>query len=86
MTPTQIRGFLQRINMGIEEENIGISLLRLYTESSSELSFFNEIDRERVLTAVQILIDDSERHKDILIDLVEYLTEKKKGVTKCAST
>ena len=86
MTPTKIRNFLQRINMGIEEENIGISLLRLYSESSSDLGFFNETDRGRVIKSLITLIDDSERHKDLLVNLVAYLTEHRKGKTQCAST
>ena len=81
MTPTKIRNFLQRINMGIEEENIGISLLRLYSESSSDLGFFNETDRGRVIKSLITLIDDSERHKDLLVNLVAYLTEHRKGKT-----
>lgn len=86
MTPAEIRSFLHRINMGIEEENIEISLLRLYSESSADLGFFDETDRDRVIRSLSTLIDDSERHKNLLMSLVAYLTGNRKGKSQCANT
>ncbi|HRK61952.1 MAG TPA: hypothetical protein PLY88_05325 [Candidatus Omnitrophota bacterium] len=76
MNSEQLRQMINRILTDVEEEDIGISLLSRHYQNRDELSFFNETDREAVRQILEKLSKDSERHKTMLQDLIEFLGEK----------
>jgi len=76
MKPEQIRELINSVLQDAEEEEIGISLLSRHYQNQSELAFFNEIDRKAVFQILEKLSKDSQRHKQMLDELVDYLGEK----------
>ncbi|HCM41977.1 MAG TPA: hypothetical protein DIS66_01495 [Candidatus Omnitrophica bacterium] len=76
MNSEQLRQMINRILTDVEEEDIGISLLSRHYQNREELSFFTETDREAVRQILEKLSKDSERHKAMLQDLIEFLGEK----------
>lgn len=62
---------LKKLIRGMEEEDIGISLLTTFYQVAGELQFFQESDRLRVQRILQILAEDSTRHKQILSSVIE---------------
>ncbi len=79
MKPEQIRYLIKQILQDVEEEDIGISLLSRQYQNYSEISFFNETDRQTVFQILEKLSQDSERHKKMLLELVNFLGEKIDG-------
>lgn len=79
MEPGQIRLLINKILADVEEEDIGISLLSRQYRSSQELSLFSAEDQEQILRILERLSKDSERHKQMLQELVEFLGEKLNG-------
>ncbi len=57
---------IRKLLAEIEEEDIGISLLTTFYQNKDELAFFRDFDRERVQKILQVLSDDSKRHKELL--------------------
>ena len=79
MKPVQIRALIEKLLSEVEEEDIGISLLSRQYQNQSEMSFFNSGDQEKVIQILEKLSKDSERHKQMLQDLVGFLGEKLDG-------
>lgn len=76
MNSDQLRDLINRILTDVEEEDIGISLLSRHYQNQHELSFFNEEDRKIVFQILEKLSKDSEHHKNMLQELVEFLGER----------
>lgn len=76
MKPEQIRELINSVLQDAEEEEIGISLLSRHYQNQDELSFFSEIDRKTVFQILEKLSKDSERHKKMLEELVDFLGKK----------
>lgn len=79
MEPGQIRLLINKILADVEEEDIGISLLSRQYQNSQELSLFSVEDQDKILRILERLSKDSERHKQMLQELVEFLGEKLHG-------
>lgn len=76
MNSEQLKGLINRVLADVEEEDIGISLLSRHYQNQDELSFFNETDRKTVHQILEKLSKDSEQHKKMLQELVDFLGEK----------
>ncbi len=73
MKTEHIRTLINKILADVEEEDIGISLLSRHYQNQDELSFFNEMDRKIVFQILEKLSQDSQRHKQMLQELVDFL-------------
>lgn len=69
--PTLSQEFMKKIAHSLEEEELDIYLLLLYSVSSDDLTFFEEKDRERVKAIFKILMDDTKKHAELLKLIVE---------------
>ena len=76
MEPNQIRALIEKLLSEVEEEDIGISLLSRQYQNELEMSFFNLEDQQKISQILKKLSQDSERHKQMLQDLVGFLGEK----------
>jgi len=76
MNSEKLRSLINTILADVEEEDIGISLLSRHYQNQDELSFFSEADRKTVHQILEKLSQDSEQHKRMLQELVEFLGEK----------
>lgn len=76
MKKKEIKEIIESLLHEIEEEDIGISLFSTLYQNSSELDFFVEPDRERVLKTLKKLSDDSKQHKVILEKIITELGMK----------
>ena len=63
--------FLQKIAMALQEEEVDVYTLSLYSLNSDDLSYFNETDREKVKHIFKILIEDTRHHAELLKLIVE---------------
>ncbi len=79
MKRDELQGMIQKILADIEEEEIGISLLSRHYQNTEELAFFKEEDRRKVFQILEKLSLDSDRHKRMLLELVDFLGEKLHG-------
>lgn len=59
----------------VEEEDIGISLLLNFYQNEDELCFFSPTDRMRIKKILRTLSEDSYRHKEILMRILESLED-----------
>ena len=76
MESNQIRALIEKLLSEVEEEDIGISLLSRQYQNKLEMSFFNSEDQKKIVQILAKLSQDSERHKQMLQDLVDFLGEK----------
>jgi len=76
MNSEQLHGMINRILADVEEEDVGISLLSRHYQNQDELSLFNEADRKTVYQILEKLSKDSEQHKRMLQELIDFLGEK----------
>ncbi len=76
MEKKEIKRLMDGLLSEIEEEDIGISLFSTFYQNTSDLYFFTEPDRERVLKILKKLSDDSKQHKIILEKVITELGEK----------
>jgi 1,4-dihydroxy-2-naphthoyl-CoA synthase len=76
MPSWKIKEMIQKLLSEIEEEDIGISLLTTHYRDNAELAFFSEPDRGRVMEILHRLSEDSQRHKLLLGEVINCLTEK----------
>lgn len=76
LTNEEIKEIILKLLSEIEEEDIGISLLTTHYRDSAELAFFSEPDRGRVMEILHRLSEDSKRHKELLAEVINRLTEK----------
>ena len=79
MEPGQVRLLINRVLADVEEEDIGISLLSRQYQNQHELSLFSAEDQDKIRRILEKLSKDSERHKQMLQDLVEILGEQLHG-------
>jgi len=73
MQADQVRQLINKILVDVEEEDIGISLLSRQYQTPNELDFFKDEDRKAVFQILEKLSQDSERHKKMLYELVDFL-------------
>ncbi len=76
MKKNLIKEIINKLLKEIEEEDVGIGLFSIFSESQEDLEFFKENDRERMLRMLQILSEDSRRHKTILDKIITNLGAK----------
>ncbi len=76
MEKGKIRLLINRVLSDVEEEDIGISLLSRQYQNQHELAFFSAEDQDKILKVLEKLSKDSERHKQMLQELVEFLGEQ----------
>lgn len=76
MEPNQIRALIEKLLSEVEEEDIGISLLSRQYQNELEMAFFNLEDQQKISQILKKLSQDSERHKQMLQELVGFLGEK----------
>lgn len=76
MEKGKIRLLINRVLSDVEEEDIGISLLSRQYQNQHELSLFSAEDQDKILKILEKLSKDSERHKQMLQELVEFLGEQ----------
>lgn len=63
--------FVKKIARALEEEEVDVYTLMLYSLSSDDVSFFSEEDREQVKKIFKILIEDTKHHAALLKLIVE---------------
>ena len=73
MEPEQIRLLINKVLSDVEEEDIGISLLSRQYRNQHELSLFKSDDQEKTIRILEKISQDSERHKQMLQELVGFL-------------
>ena len=76
MKKEEIKEIIDKLLTEIEEEDIGISLFSTFYQSESDLRFFKEEDRARVLKILKKVSEDSKRHKGLLEKIIVVLGEK----------
>jgi hypothetical protein len=63
--------FLKRIARSVQEEEVDVYVLTLHHSNDTDLKFFNEEDRKRVKKILDVLIEDTRHHKELLELIVE---------------
>ena len=63
--------FIQKIAHSLQEEEIDIYTLVLYSLNTDDLNYFNEIDREKVKRIFKVLMEDTKRHAELLKLIVD---------------
>ena len=58
--------FIQKIAHSLEEEEIDVYTLALYSMSTDDLNYFNESDREKIKRIFKVLMEDTRHHSDLL--------------------
>ena len=81
MQADQINQLIEKILADVEEEDIGISLLSRHYQNQEELAFFNEADRDTVFRVLEKISQDSQRHKKLLYELVDFFGSQMNGST-----
>ena len=69
------RDFLMRIAHSLEEEEIDVYTLVLYSLNDRDLKYFNEADQVKIKRIFNILIEDTKHHADLLKLIVEMGTK-----------
>lgn len=64
-------GLLQEIAKALEEEEMDVYTLTLYSMSRDDMNFFSEEARKKVLAIFQTLIRDTREHAELLRLIVE---------------
>ncbi|GEM_PF-2441360 len=63
--------FIKKIAHSLEEEEVDIFTLTLYSLSSDDLNYFDDKDRERIKAIFKVLMEDTKRHAELLKLIVE---------------
>ena len=63
--------FIQKIAHALEEEEVDVYTLALYSLNTDDLNYFNEKDREQVKRIFKVLMDDTKHHAELLRLIVE---------------
>ena len=63
--------FIKKIARCLEEEEVDIYTMTLYSLNSSDMNYFDEKDRERVGLIFKTLMEDTRRHAELLKLIVE---------------
>ena len=85
--------FVQKIAHALEEEEVDVYTLVLYSLNSDDLNYFNEVNKGKVKRIFKILIEDTRHHADLLKLIVEMGSKQWKedstknfgvfGLTRC---
>ena len=67
--------FIQKIARALEEEEIDVYTLALYSMNSDDINYFNDTDREKVKRIFKTLADDTKHHAELLKLIVEMGTK-----------
>lgn len=73
MKTKELKEIIDLLLASIEEEDIGISLYSTHYQEQRELDFFSSADRERVVSILKKLSEDSRRHKAMLEKIISLL-------------
>ena len=65
------RRFKEKLLRALQDEESDLFILTMHYRNDGDLNYFNEIDRRRVKTALDILIGDTERHSKMLKALLD---------------
>ena len=60
-----------------EEEEVGLYLLRLHYDNEIDLDFFNLREKERIKKLLTILMDDTARHRELLLKAIAELKARR---------
>ena len=63
--------FIRKIAHSLEEEEVDIYTMALYSLNSDDMNYFNEKDKEQVKRIFKILMDDTKHHASLLKLIVE---------------
>lgn len=63
--------FIRKIVRCLEEEEVDVYTLTLYSMNANDMSYFNEKDREHVKRIFKVLMEDTKRHAELLKLIVE---------------
>ncbi len=63
--------FIKRIAHSLEEEEVDIYTMTLYSLNSDDMNYFGEKDKEQVKRIFKILMEDTKHHAALLKLIVE---------------
>ena len=63
--------FIREIAHCLEEEEVDVYTLTLYSFSSDDMGYFDDKDRERIKMIFKVLMEDTKRHMELLKLIVE---------------
>ena len=63
--------FIKKVARSLQEEEVDIYVLTLYCRNSKDLEYFAEQDREKVKKIFNVLIEDTQRHAELLKLIVD---------------
>ncbi len=63
--------FIRKIAHSLEEEEVDIYTMALYSLNSDDMNYFNEKDKEQVKRIFKILMEDTKHHAALLKLIVE---------------
>jgi len=63
--------FKAKLTQLLQEEELDLYVLTMHYRNDGDLSYFNESDRHRVKSIFDVLIEDTQRHAELLKSLVE---------------
>ena len=69
--PALPQHFIRKIARCLEEEEVDVYTLTLYSLNSNDMSYFSEKDREHVKRIFKVLMEDTKRHAELLKLIVE---------------
>lgn len=72
----RIREIINTLIEAIDEEDIGISLCATQYQLDDELVYFKQEEKKRVVEILNRLVSDSERHKEIIKEIINALGDK----------
>ncbi len=58
--------FVEKIAKSLQDEEVDVYLLSLYSLNSKDLEFFSPKDRQRIKKIFNVLLKDTKRHAEIL--------------------
>ena len=63
--------FMKKIARSLQEEEIDVYTLALYSLSTDDLNYFSEVDQEKIKRIFKILIGDTKHHAELLKLIVD---------------
>ena len=63
--------FIKKIARSLQEEEVDVYVLTLYCRNSKDLEYFDLKSRERVKQIFNVLIEDTQRHAELLALIVD---------------
>jgi len=62
---------IQRVAGALDEEEVDVYTLTLFSLNSRDIDYFEEKDREEVKKIFKVLLDDTKHHSELLRLIVE---------------